>query len=84
LLVAGDFNDSEHSRVVNWLKHKGMINALPQFDRSTATWEWHYGVVNLHRRMDHILYPSELQCRSAQVLRDGASDHFPVQAVFSR
>lgn len=82
-LVAGDFNDTEHSRVLAWLKERDMVNALPEFDRSTATWEWSYGVLTLKRRMDHIVYSSDLHCCSARVIHAGASDHFPVEAVFT-
>ena len=82
-VVAGDFNDGETSPVVEWLESKGMVNALPQFDRYTATWEWQSSLITLRRRMDHVLYSPELDCLSARVLRAGASDHFPVEAVFS-
>ena len=40
MIVAGDFNDGENSGVLRWLQGQGMRNALPQFDRSTPTWEW--------------------------------------------
>ncbi|HYV26946.1 MAG TPA: endonuclease/exonuclease/phosphatase family protein [Candidatus Eisenbacteria bacterium] len=82
-MVAGDFNDGEKSAVVGWLEGKGLVNALPQFDYRTPTWEWKTSVVKLHRRMDHVLYSRELHCCSARVLRAGASDHFPVEAVFT-
>jgi endonuclease/exonuclease/phosphatase family metal-dependent hydrolase len=83
-LVAGDFNDNPNSRVVEWLENQGMLNALPQFDRRTPTWEYRGSVVSLRRRMDHIVYSPELHCCSARVLRVGASDHFPVEAVFAK
>src|SRR5262249_48238499 len=82
MLVAGDFNDGDKSPVVRWLEDKNMVNALQQFDHYSPTWEWQTSVVSLHRRMDHILYSFELHCCSARVLHAGASDHFPVQAVF--
>jgi endonuclease/exonuclease/phosphatase (EEP) superfamily protein YafD len=82
-LVAGDFNDNPNSRVVEWLENKGMLNAVPQFDRRAPTWEYRGSVVRLRRRMDHIIYSPELHCCSARVLRAGASDHFPVDAVFT-
>lgn len=84
MLVAGDFNDGENSPAVEWLEKNKLENALPEFDRYGKTWEWHTSVVTLRRRMDHILYSSELHCSSAQVLHAGASDHFPVQAVFTQ
>ena len=83
-LVAGDFNDGEKSRAVEWLEKNKLANALPEFDHYARTWEWHTSVVTLSRRMDHILYSPELHCCSAQVLHAGASDHFPVQAVFTQ
>lgn len=82
-LVAGDFNDDAKSAVVRWVEKQGLTNALPQFDRSSPTWQWYTSVGTLHRRMDHILYSSKLHCCSAEVRRVGASDHFPVEAVFT-
>jgi len=84
MIVAGDFNDREHSPVIQWLNSKGMINALPEFDRHTPTWHWRYGLVSLSRRMDHVVYAPELHCCSARVIQAGTSDHFPVEAVFAK
>jgi len=84
LIVAGDFNDGEGSGVVRWLQDKGMRNALPEFDRSTPTWEWQTSALTLRRRMDHVVYGPELYCYEARVIRSGASDHFPVVATFGR
>ena len=61
-----------------------MVNALPQFDRNSPTWKWKTSVVTLERRMDHILYSLELDCIAAKVIPAGASDHFPVKAIFTR
>jgi endonuclease/exonuclease/phosphatase family metal-dependent hydrolase len=83
-LVVGDFNEGENSPAVRWLESQGLINALPQFDRSTPTWKWRYRGVMLKRRMDHILYTPDLRCSAARVIEEGASDHFPVEAVFGR
>ena len=83
-LVAGDFNDGENSPAVKWLEKNKLENALPEFDHYSKTWEWHTSVITLSRRMDHILYSPDLHCSSAQVLHAGASDHFPVQAVFTQ
>jgi endonuclease/exonuclease/phosphatase family metal-dependent hydrolase len=84
LIVAGDFNDSENSRVVNWLENRGLTNALPQFDRSTPTWQWRYRGIKLRRRMDHIMYSHQLHCTASEVINEGPSDHFPVVASFRR
>jgi endonuclease/exonuclease/phosphatase family metal-dependent hydrolase len=84
LIVAGDFNDSENSAVVQWLEKRGLTNALPQFDRSTPTWRWKYSGITLKRRMDHIMYSPELHCSGAEVIQAGPSDHFPVLAWFHK
>jgi endonuclease/exonuclease/phosphatase family metal-dependent hydrolase len=83
-LVLGDFNAGADSAVLHWLEEQGMINALPEFDRRTATWEWRYRGLKISRRLDHIVYAPTFHCHSAQVIRGGASDHFPVQAVFAQ
>lgn len=83
LLVLGDFNDGESSAVARWLENKGMVNSLPQFDRHTPTWEWQTSIITLKRRMDHIFHSPELDCSSARVIAAGASDHFPVEAIFT-
>ncbi len=83
-LVVGDFNDDDKSPVIAWLKARGMVNALPEFDRRTPTWQWRTSVLTLRRRMDHILYSPELHCAAARVIPAGASDHFPVEADFAK
>lgn len=83
LVVVGDFNDHEDSAVVKWLQRKGMVNALPEFDRYTPTWRWRSGIISFSRRMDHLVYSPELYCCSARVIEAGASDHYPVEAVFT-
>jgi endonuclease/exonuclease/phosphatase family metal-dependent hydrolase len=83
-LALGDFNDGENSAAVRWLEGKGMINALEQFDRYSPTWKWQTSVVTLKRRMDHILYSPRFDCAAARVITAGASDHFPVEAIFTR
>ena len=83
ILITGDFNDGENSPVLRWLEKKGLVNALPQFDHRTPTWEWRTSAVTLKRRLDHIVYSSELRCCSARVIKAGASDHFPVEAVLA-
>ena len=82
LIVAGDFNDSENSQVVNWLQYRGLTNALPQFDPGSPTWRWKYRGIKLNRRMDHIMYSPELYCANSEVILRGPSDHFPVVATF--
>lgn len=83
-LVLGDFNDSEGSAVVRWLEAKGMTNALAQFNRYDPTWQWQTSTITLKRRMDHILYAPTFDCPGARVITTGSSDHFPVEAVFTK
>jgi endonuclease/exonuclease/phosphatase family metal-dependent hydrolase len=83
-LVVGDFNDTQNCAAIKWLKRQQMINALPQFDRHSDTWEWKVGLIKLHRRMDHVLYSPDLRCCSAEVIHAGASDHFSVTATFEK
>jgi endonuclease/exonuclease/phosphatase family metal-dependent hydrolase len=83
-LVMGDFNDTENSPVIRWLEARGLTNALPQFDHYSPTWKWQTSVVTLKRRMDHILYSSELDCSAARVIAADASDHLPVEAILTR
>lgn len=82
-LVAGDYNENDDDTSVQLLRRAGMTDALSQFDRSTKTWHWSLGSLNLSARFDHILY-SGLHCYSAEVIKGGASDHWPVVAVFGR
>lgn len=82
-VVAGDFNDREDGAVIEWLQSQGMVNALPEFDRYTPTWRWRSGLFSLSRRMDHVVYSQGLRCCSARVVQAGASDHYPVEAVFA-
>jgi endonuclease/exonuclease/phosphatase family metal-dependent hydrolase len=83
-LVMGDFNDGGNSPAVRWLETQGLTNALPQFDHYGPTWKWRTSVVTLRRRMDHILYSAELDCSAARVIPAVASDHLPVEAIFTR
>ena len=84
LIVAGDFNDSEDSAVVECLEERGLTNSLREFDRITPTWRWKYQAATLKRRMDHIMYSRELFCGGAKVTEAGPSYHFPVTAWFRK
>ena len=83
-LVLGDCNEHDTSRALAWLGKQGLRDALRDFDRHTNTWRWPYGPITVRRRLDHILYSPQLYCCSARVVKAGASDHFPVVAVFQR
>jgi endonuclease/exonuclease/phosphatase family metal-dependent hydrolase len=60
------------------------LRSFVRRDAYAPTWEWQTSLITLRRRMDDILYSPELHCASAQVVRGSASDHFPVEAVFTR
>jgi endonuclease/exonuclease/phosphatase family metal-dependent hydrolase len=79
-IVAGDFNDTSHSRAVRFLKRRGFKEAA---GLRGPTWKWRTRFITLWRRIDHLLYSSELACVEAKVERVGASDHFPVVGTFA-
>jgi endonuclease/exonuclease/phosphatase (EEP) superfamily protein YafD len=80
-VVVGDFNESDGGAAVRFVESLSFTDALPQFDRRGDTWEWPVGPITLRGRYDHVLYSKELRCFEARVVREGASDHFPVVAV---
>jgi len=80
-IITGDFNENDSGKAVSWLRERGFIDALRQFDNRTNTWEWTTSLITLRGRYDHVLYSKNFSCAHARVLRKGASDHFPVLAV---
>lgn len=83
-LVVGDLNE-DASYAVDHLQNHGFRDALPEFDSGTETWEWYTSLgIRVNSRLDHILYDKHLFCLQAKVLRAGASDHYPVVALFQR
>jgi vancomycin resistance protein VanJ len=83
-LVLGDFNEEEGGAAPKYLAGRGYADALGEFDRRSQTWRWQAGIVRLSRRFDHVMYSPELHSCRAAVIKAGASDHFPVVAVFDR
>ncbi len=83
-LVLGDFNEEEGGAALRHLAGRGYADALGEFDRRSQTWRWQAGIIRLSRRFDHIMYSPELHSCRAAVVKAGASDHFPVVAVFDR
>ncbi len=82
-LVLGDFNEGDGGSAIGWLRERGFTDALAEFDRSSDTWRWNSSCVAVRRRLDHILYSGGFRCVEARVIEEGASDHFPVLAVFN-
>jgi endonuclease/exonuclease/phosphatase family metal-dependent hydrolase len=84
LLVLGDLNESDSGPAMKWLKEKGFIDALPEFDRKTPTWRAKLEGMTIEERPDHILYSKHLHCYEAKVIKKGNSDHYPVLAGFEK
>ncbi|HTL53957.1 MAG TPA: endonuclease/exonuclease/phosphatase family protein, partial [Planctomycetota bacterium] len=83
-VVLGDFNENDCGDGVVTLEQAGFADALPQFDRRSATWHWPTQYLELTGRYDHILYSSDLACLKAAVIQKGQSDHYPVVAELAR
>jgi len=88
-IVAGDFNESHAElfggKAIAWLENdKNMTDAINEFDGNTYSWQWPLPLgFKLQANFDHIFYfKSELICKTAAVLTEGASDHYPVLAEF--
>jgi endonuclease/exonuclease/phosphatase (EEP) superfamily protein YafD len=80
VLIAGDFNESEHGSAISWLEGRGLHSALPDFSHED-TWSWNTSLGRVSRRFDHIVTSRELRVLSARVIDAGHSDHRPVFAL---
>lgn len=83
-VIAGDFNESEDGRAVQYLHKRGLRSALPEFKPGADTWRWTTSVGPVHSQLDHIVYDPKLTPINAKVLKRGRSDHWPVVATFIR
>ena len=83
-IVLGDLNEDDNGRAVTWLKGKGFTDALGEFDKTSHSWLWRWGLITLRDRFDHILHSTHLHAASAWVIKEGASDHYPVTAVIEQ
>lgn len=81
LVVAGDFNEGDGGRAVDWLRGEGFTDALSCFDRGSSTWRYQVGPVPISGRFDHVLVRRPLTTSGAQVLESDVNDHRPVLAV---
>jgi endonuclease/exonuclease/phosphatase (EEP) superfamily protein YafD len=85
VLFAGDFNEDEGGRAESFLLERGFTDALYEFDRDSITWHWEtdkWYLGTLTDRFDHVVYMKPLHCLQARVITAGASDHYPVFALF--
>ncbi len=82
LIIAGDFNENENKKAIQWLFEQGFTDALSTYDTYSKTWKWKTSVgVTLKNRYDHILFNKDLNCIGALVEQVEASDHLPVFAI---
>jgi endonuclease/exonuclease/phosphatase (EEP) superfamily protein YafD len=82
VLMLGDMNEGDGGEALGWLKKRGLVDALYEFDPRSHTWRWPLGWITLHERLDHVLYRGPLYCLDAFVLDRGQSDHLPIVAAF--
>jgi endonuclease/exonuclease/phosphatase (EEP) superfamily protein YafD len=80
-IVAGDFNEDEKGRAIEFLAERGLRSALPQVEPRAKTWRWQTKVGKLRLMLDHVVYGPGLELRSAEVIDRGTSDHLPVLVV---
>src|SRR5688572_30269456 len=85
-IVAGDFNEDDTGRAVDYLEHHGMKRVA-----TTGPRTWHYEtVVNgkttdlLKMDIDHVMIDSHFTASDAKVLDAGTSDHRPVVVTLRR
>jgi endonuclease/exonuclease/phosphatase (EEP) superfamily protein YafD len=81
-VIAGDFNESDDGRAVQFLHKRGLRSALPEFKPGADTWRWTTSVGTVHSQLDHIVYNAHFTPINAIVLKQGRSDHRPVVATF--
>ena len=83
-IFLGDFNENDDGQAIGLLRGRGFTDALRTFDPHARTWEWRSASspVKLTGRYDHVLCSPALRCLDARVIRAGASDHYPIVAVF--
>ena len=82
LVIAGDFNENESGKAIQWLFEQGFNDALSTYDTYSKTWAWKTSFgIKLKNRYDHILFSKDMNCIGALVQEVEASDHMPVLAV---
>jgi len=84
LIIAGDFNEHEKGRGLQFLFENGFTDALSLYDQNSDTWIWELGYgLQLDDRYDHLIFNKHLKCTGAEVFHiNNASDHMPVTGVF--
>jgi endonuclease/exonuclease/phosphatase (EEP) superfamily protein YafD len=81
-IVMGDFNENTSGAAAGWFKSRGMTDAVQEFDPYGKTWHWNTSLGTFSACFDHIFYSAHLHCVEADIIKEGASDHYPVTAVF--
>lgn len=81
LLVLGDFNEDANGKAVEVFTHQGFVNACRASNSQCGpTWPGATSVFPAVVQIDHVL-GRELHFDSAQVVKSGGSDHYPVVAA---
>lgn len=81
LLVLGDFNEDASGKAVEVFTHQGFLNACrASSSQCGPTWPGATSVFPAVVQIDHVL-GREVRFDSAQVVKSGGSDHFPVIAT---
>ena len=84
LIIAGDFNENENDRAINWLNNQGFTDSLSEYDMYGKTWKWKvFPLITLKNRYDHIIFSDNFHCTGAGVIDINASDHMPVISVLT-
>jgi endonuclease/exonuclease/phosphatase (EEP) superfamily protein YafD len=79
-VLVGDFNAVMGSLAMARLRELGWRDGLAGTDAATApTYQFH----GLGFHIDHVLVPAGVACDAPRVVREGTSDHVPVEAVLS-
>jgi len=80
VVVLGDFNEDAGGPAVKWLQDRGLSLALSE---RGPTWRWETRLGTIWE-LDHMLHGPRLRTVSANVVKGGSSDHFPIVATFAR
>lgn len=82
-VIAGDFNEGSNGWVTQFLNQHGFSDAKLKMGQQN-TWYWNLGLISLQRKLDHIFHNQSFIETRAQVLHEGASDHYPLVVDLKR
>jgi endonuclease/exonuclease/phosphatase family metal-dependent hydrolase len=82
-LILGDFNEADDGNAIQFLKDRGLLNAVEPFDAKSYTWHSRIYGIAMWARPDHVLHSSHFRNVDAGILKEGESDHRAVMAMLS-